>query len=67
MWLRHCAYLQNINRLIDLENEFMIARGEGQGEGIVWDGHVHTAIFKMDNEQGPTLEQRELCSLICGV
>ena len=44
-----------------------IARGEGQGEGIVWDGHVHTAIFKMDNEQGPTLEQRELCSLICGV
>ena len=20
----------------------------------VWDGHVHTAIFKMDNQQGPT-------------
>ena len=31
-----------------------------QGEGCggrdsqgVWDGHVHTAIFKMDNQQGP--------------
>ena len=21
----------------------------------VWDGHVHTAIFKMDNQQGPTV------------
>ena len=20
----------------------------------VWDGHVHSAIFKMDNQQGPT-------------
>ena len=24
--------------------------GKGQG---VWDGHVHTAIFKVDNQQGP--------------
>ena len=21
----------------------------------VWDGHVHTAIFKMDSQQGPTV------------
>ena len=21
----------------------------------VWDGHVHTAIFEMDNQQGPIL------------
>ena len=21
----------------------------------IWDGHVHTTIFKMDNQQGPTL------------
>ena len=26
--------------------------GKGQG---VWDGQVHTAIFKMDNQQGPTV------------
>ena len=32
--------------------------GEGWGEGIVkrvWDGHVHSAIFKMDNQQGLTV------------
>ena len=28
------------------------------------DGHVHTAIFKMDNEQGPTSENMELCSVL---
>ena len=30
-----------------------------------WDGHGHTAIFKMDNQQGPTVD-RELCSMLCG-
>ena len=31
--------------------------GEGWGEGIkgVWDGHVHTGIFKRDDQQGPTV------------
>ena len=40
------------NRLIDLENEFMVAMvaggrrtGEREEEGKVWDGHIHTAIF----------------------
>ena len=28
--------------------------------------HVHTAIFKMENQQGPTVEHRELCSMLCG-
>ena len=26
--------------------------GKGQG---VWDGHVHTAKFKTDNQKGPTV------------
>ena len=28
---------------------------EKQGKGYlgVWDGHVHTATFKMDSQQGP--------------
>ena len=35
----------------------MVARGKegGKGELVVWDSHVHTAVFKMDNQQGPTL------------
>ena len=40
----------------DLENKFMASGGrmgarDSQG---VWDGHVHTDIFKMDSQQGPT-------------
>ena len=35
--------------------------GKGQG---VWDGHVHTAILKMDNQQGPFVQYRELCSML---
>ena len=38
-------------------------RRDGQG---VWNGHVHTTVFKMDNQQGPTVEHRELCSVLCG-
>ena len=37
--------------------------GEGEWESL--DGHVHTAIFKMGNHQGPTVWQRELCSMLC--
>ena len=25
-----------------------------------------TAVFKMDNQQGPTLQHKELCSMLCG-
>ena len=32
----------------------------------VWDGHVHTAIFKRENQQGPTVGHKELCSMLCG-
>ena len=35
----------------------------GAGWGA-WDGHVHIAVFKMDNQQGPTVEHRELCSIL---
>ena len=31
----------------------------------VWDRHVHTVIFKMDNQQGPTVQRRGLCSMLC--
>ena len=29
----------------------------------VQDRHAHTAIFKMDNQQGPTAEHMGLCSM----
>ena len=29
------------------------------------DRHVYTAIFKMDNQQGPTVLHRELCLKFC--
>ena len=38
-------------------------RREGDRLGI-WDGHVHTAIFKMDNQQGPTVQHGEFCSIL---
>ena len=28
--------------------------GAGDSKGV-WDGHVHTAIFKMDNQPGSTV------------
>ena len=28
--------------------------GERDNQGV-WDGQVHTAVFKMDNQQGPTI------------
>ena len=32
----------------------------GSDSYAVWGGHIHTAIFKMNNQQGPTVEHREL-------
>jgi len=52
--------LQNRNRLT--ENELLVAEAgmvvgkmEGRDSEGVWDGHVHTVIFKMVNRQGPTV------------
>ena len=41
-------------------------RVEGRDSQGVWAGHVHTAIFKMDNQRGPTVQHMELCSMLCG-
>ena len=39
--------------------------GQRDSEGV-WDGHVHTAIFEMNNKQGPPIWHMELCSMLCG-
>ena len=28
---------------------------QGRDSQGVWDGHIHIALFKMDNQQGPTI------------
>ena len=38
-------------------------RRDSQG---VWDGHGHTATFNMDHQQGPAVQHRGLCSVLCG-
>jgi len=40
-------------------------RLRGRDSQGVWDGHVHTAIFEMDNQQGSIVLYRELCSILC--
>ena len=38
------------------------------GEGIVrkfWEGHGHTAVFSIENQQGPAAQHRKLCSILC--
>ena len=42
-------------RLVVLENKLKIAEGRMGNEIVtgIWDEHVHTAIFKMDKQQGP--------------
>ena len=45
------TYLQNRNRVTDVENKLMDIGGEGEGRDKVgdWDWHIHTAIHKIDN------------------
>ena len=40
-------------------------KGGGRARLKVWDGHAHTGIFKMDNQQRPTVQHREFCSVLC--
>ena len=55
--------LQNREGLTDLENELMVGGGK-DGPGV-WDGHGQAAVFNMENQQGPTGQPRELCSILC--
>ena len=47
----------------DSEKELMSPGGRDRLR--VWDWHVHTAIFKVDNQQGPTVHHKDLCSICC--
>ena len=38
---------------------------QGRDSQGVWDEHVHTIIFKMNNQQRPIAQHRKLCSIFC--
>ena len=45
------TYLQNRNRVTDVENKFMVTKG-GRGdwdEWGDWDWHIYTTMYKIDN------------------
>ena len=57
----------NRKRLTDLEKELMVlGAGEGRDSSGLWEGHVHTAIFKVDNQEKSFVERMELCSMLHG-
>ena len=45
----------------------MVTRGKdgGRERQGVWDGRGHPAVFNMENQQGPAVQPRELCSTLC--
>ena len=60
-WWDKWTYLQNRKRFKDRTQNYGCHR---EGMGTLED-HVHTAIFKMDNQQGPIVSHMELCSMLC--
>ena len=47
------TYLQNRNRVTDVENKLMVYQGEkgrGRDKSGNWDWHIHTTIYKIDNQ-----------------
>ena len=46
----------------DLENELMVVGGSGGQR--VWDGHVHTAMFRTGDQEGLIVQHMELCSIM---
>ena len=51
-----------------LEEQTYACQGEGWGRNSqgVSDGQVYIAVCKLDNQRGPTVQHRELCSMLCG-
>ena len=62
--------LQNRNRLTNLEKQLMVGRENDRSKGQVgslgWTCVIHTALFKVDNQQGPTVQHMDLYLMLCG-
>lgn len=55
-----------MQRLTDLENEFVVAGEEGGRGGRFGMGHVHTAILKMGNKQVTYCTAQGTSLVLCG-
>ena len=63
-WYRW-TYLQNRNRITDVKTNVQLPRGKREMEKLGdWDWHIHTAIYKIDNQWEPTVQHRELCFIL---
>ena len=60
-----CKKLYFQNRLTYLKDKLLWGRMAESDRQGVWDGQVHIAVFKMDNQQGLTVLHRVLLQL-CG-
>ena len=50
----------------DIENKLLFITGEGGGDNLgVWDLQIHTTVYKIDKQQGFTVQHRELYSISC--
>ena len=49
------------------ENKHMVTKGETERRGINQELgiNIHTTIYKIDKQQGPTVKHRELYSVFC--
>ena len=46
----------------------MVAKGEAGGGGIeteIWDYQMQTSTYRMDKQQGPTVQHKELYPISC--
>ena len=48
------TYLQNRNRVTDVENQLVVGRKVGRDKLGDWSWHIHTTIYKIDNEEEHT-------------
>ena len=55
------TYLENGNRLTNIDNRLEVAKGGREWDGLgVWGQYMQTIAFRMDKQQGPTVQCREL-------
>ena len=58
--------IKKIPGVVELTGKFQQHFKKNKYQFSIRDHHVHTAIFKMESQQGPTVLHRELCSMLRG-
>ena len=67
-WRTNKDLLSSTGNSAQYSNNLLVPRGKDGGRDSrgVWDGHGHTAVFNMENQQGPAVQHRELWPVTCG-